>query len=160
VKTILLDQLAATHNETNWFVPLHTALDGVTAEQATWKAANIDNSIAQIVYHLYFWNNRYLHRFQGLEVPAMEGDNDSTFVVPETMTWEELAAGADEVLTRLHGAIAEADDQKLSQTVFPDRETIWLEVIANIAIHNAYHIGQIVFLRKQQGSWDREKGVS
>jgi hypothetical protein len=26
-------------------------------------------------------------------------------------------------------------------------------------MHNAYHIGQIVYIRKLQGSWDPEKGV-
>lgn len=160
MKTILLEQLAATHNETNWFVPLRTAVDGLSAEYAVWKTANIDNSIAQIVYHLFFWNKRYLHRFKGLDIPAMEGDNDSTFVVPDTMSWEELGGAVDVVLTELSQAIAGADEQKLSQPVFPDRETTWLDVIANISIHNAYHIGQIVFLRKLQGSWDREKGVS
>jgi hypothetical protein len=28
-----------------------------------------------------------------------------------------------------------------------------------IEAHNAYHIGQIVYLRKLQGSWNPDKGV-
>jgi hypothetical protein len=35
----------------------------------------------------------------------------------------------------------------------------WYSTIAHIGAHNAYHIGQIVYVRKEQGSWDREKGV-
>jgi hypothetical protein len=31
--------------------------------------------------------------------------------------------------------------------------------IANICTHNAYHIGQIVYVRKLQGSWNPDKGV-
>ena len=31
--------------------------------------------------------------------------------------------------------------------------------IARIGTHNAYHVGQIVFVRKLQGSWNPEKGV-
>jgi len=31
--------------------------------------------------------------------------------------------------------------------------------IAHIGAHNAYHIGQIIYVRKLQGSWDPEKGV-
>jgi len=30
---------------------------------------------------------------------------------------------------------------------------------AIIATRNAYHIGQIVYVRKLQGSWNPEKGV-
>lgn len=160
MKTFLLGQLAATHNKANWFVPLCTALDGLSAEDATWKVANIDNSIAQIVYHLFFWNERYLQRFKGSEFPYMVDGNDSTFVVPETMAWEELVSAADAVLVEFSQAIAEADDAKLSQPVFADRDATWLETIGAINTHNAYHTGQIVFLRKLQGSWDRAKGVS
>ena len=36
----------------------------------------------------------------------------------------------------------------------------WFSPLAQQNIHNAYHIGQIVLLRKLQGSWDRTKGVS
>jgi hypothetical protein len=32
-------------------------------------------------------------------------------------------------------------------------------MIAHIGAHNAYHIGQIVFVRKEQGSLDPAKGV-
>jgi hypothetical protein len=35
----------------------------------------------------------------------------------------------------------------------------WAPIIARIGTHNAYHIGQIVFIRKTQGWWDAEKGV-
>ena len=31
--------------------------------------------------------------------------------------------------------------------------------IAHVSVHNAYHTGQIIYIRKQQGSWDPEKGV-
>ena len=31
--------------------------------------------------------------------------------------------------------------------------------IAHVSAHNAYHTGQILYIRKQQGSWDPEKGV-
>jgi len=31
--------------------------------------------------------------------------------------------------------------------------------IAHIGTHNAYHIGQIIYIRREQGSWNPEKGV-
>jgi hypothetical protein len=56
----------------------------------------------------------------------------------------------DSVLTALEKSIETADDAKLSE---------WYPTIANISTHNAYHTGQIVFVRKLQKSWDSEKGV-
>ena len=35
----------------------------------------------------------------------------------------------------------------------------WYYTIAHIGTHNAYHTGQILYIRKQQGSWDAAKGV-
>jgi hypothetical protein len=31
--------------------------------------------------------------------------------------------------------------------------------IAHIGTHNAYHLGEIVYVRKLQGSWNPDKGV-
>jgi hypothetical protein len=35
----------------------------------------------------------------------------------------------------------------------------WASNIAHIGAHNAYHTGQIISVRKLQGSWDAAKGV-
>jgi hypothetical protein len=32
-------------------------------------------------------------------------------------------------------------------------------VISRVAEHNAYHIGEMVVIRKLQGSWNPEQGV-
>jgi hypothetical protein len=53
-------------------------------------------------------------------------------------------------LTELEKTAESADDAKLKE---------WSSDIAHIGTHNAYHIGQIVFVRKEQGSWNPEKGV-
>jgi uncharacterized damage-inducible protein DinB len=47
-------------------------------------------------------------------------------------------------------AIEAADDAKLEK---------WYVTISHISTHNAYHTGQIVFIRKLQGSWNPAKGV-
>jgi len=56
----------------------------------------------------------------------------------------------DEVLTDWEKAVEGADEKKLA---------LWASEIAHIGAHNAYHIGQIIYVRKEQGSWDPEKGV-
>jgi uncharacterized damage-inducible protein DinB len=53
-------------------------------------------------------------------------------------------------MTDWEKAVEAADDQKLAENA---------STIAHVGTHNAYHIGQIVFVRKEQGSWDPSKGV-
>jgi hypothetical protein len=56
----------------------------------------------------------------------------------------------DAVLTDLEKVVENATDKQLAE---------WSSTIANISAHNAYHTGQIIFVRKLQGSWNPEKGV-
>ena len=56
----------------------------------------------------------------------------------------------DDVLVELEKIIQNADETSLKS---------WAETIGNISTHNAYHTGQIIFVRKLQGSWKPEKGA-
>ena len=69
LKSVLLKQLKETHNEEAWFVPVKVAIEGLTSEQAAWKDATDNHSIAQLENHLIFWNKQQLAKFKG-ENPA------------------------------------------------------------------------------------------
>jgi len=56
----------------------------------------------------------------------------------------------DQIMTDWEKAVEAADDKKLEASA---------STIAHGGTHNAYHVGQIVYIRKQQGWWDPEKGV-
>lgn len=47
-------------------------------------------------------------------------------------------------------AVTDCTDEKLDS---------WSSELTHITIHNAYHLGQVVYIRKQQGSWNETKGV-
>src|SRR5258706_14704821 len=64
LKTVLLRQLKTTHSQKEWFVPANIALEGLTAKQAMWKDGSGNHSIAQLAYHLAFWNERALKNFR------------------------------------------------------------------------------------------------
>ena len=49
--------------------------------------------------------------------------------------------------------------EKLVETVDDNKLRALASEIAHIGTHNAYHVGQIIFVRKLQGSWNPEKGV-
>ena len=51
-------------------------------------------------------------------------------------------------------------DEKLESPVNAAYQAPWRSPLAQQNTHNAYHIGQILLLRKLQGSWDPAKGVS
>ncbi len=151
LKSVLLEQFKTTHNDQDWFVPASKAVEGMTAEQARWKDGNANHSIAQLVSHLIFWNQTQLAQLQGRKPPAYSGKNDETFDLNvDKGTWESMVKQLDDVLTEWEKAITAADEKTLAS---------WASTIAHVSTHNAYHTGQILYIRKQQGSWNPEKGV-
>ena len=150
LRTTLVAQLKTTHNKKDWFVPVNNALEGLTAEQAMWKDGSGNHSVGQLAYHLLFWNQRQLANFKGEKEAAFSGDNEETFNAFDKATWAQTVAKLDNVMTELEKIVQSADEAKLKT---------WAPTIANISTHNAYHTGQIVFVRKLQGSWDPARGV-
>ena len=142
LKSILLEQLKTTHNQKDWFVPANTAVEGLTAEQASWQDGKGNHSIGQLANHLVFWNQEELTKFKGEPPAKFSGDNNETFNNFDSKKWNATVQQLDQVLTDWEKAIEAADDKKLEA---------WYSTIA--------HIGQIVYIRKLQGSWDPEKGV-
>jgi len=149
-KAVLLEQLKSTHNVKNWFVPVNTALEGLTAEKASWKDGSGNHSAGQLAYHLLFWNERQLKDFKGEKNDAFSGNNEETFEKFDQKQWNDIVKRLDQVLTDIENLVETATDDQLKK---------WSSTIANISAHNAYHSGQIIFVRKLQGSWDAEKGV-
>jgi hypothetical protein len=150
LKSVLVEQLKTTHDKQNWFVPVNIALDGVTAEQATWKDGSGNHSIGQLANHLLFWNERQLMKFRGQKEAPFSGNNEETFNDFDKSKWEQTVKKLNEVLSELEKLVQSADEASLKS---------WAETIGNISTHNAYHTGQIIFVRKLQGSWDAKKGV-
>ena len=149
LKGILLEQLRSTHNRAEWFVPANTAVEGLTAEQASWTDGKGNHSVGQLATHLIYWNRRNLARFKGEPVEKF-ANNDETFTSFDSKKWSDTVKQLDEVMSDWEKAVEGTDDEKLKS---------WYSTIAHIGAHNAYHIGQIVYVRKEQGSWDPEKGV-
>ena len=150
LRSLLLHELHTTHNQAEWFVPISVAVDGLTAEQASWQPPAGGHSAGQLTYHLLFWNRRSLVKFQGGTNDKFGGDNEQTFEKFDAKQWSDTVKQLDQVMTDLEKLVESADDQKLAQ---------WAPTIGNICTHNAYHIGQIVYVRKLQGAWNPDNGV-
>ncbi|HCW06485.1 MAG TPA: hypothetical protein DGG95_03860 [Cytophagales bacterium] len=150
LKSVLLRQLKTTHTQKDWFVPANIAVEGLTAKQAMWKDGSGNHSAGQLAFHLVYWNERLLKQFLNEPVEKFDGNNEETFDRFDEKQWNDIVKKLDDVLLRWETAIKNASDEKIND---------WQENIANMNTHNAYHIGQIIFLRKLQGSWNPEKGV-
>lgn len=150
LKSILLEQLKTTHTVKDWFVPVDTAIAGLTPEQANWKDNSENHSIAQLTTHLIFWNTQTLYKFKGLKPEAFNGNNKETFSPVDENSWPATVKRLDSVLVAIEDAVSTADETKLKS---------WYSTIAHIGTHNAYHTGQIIYIRKMKGWWNDENGV-
>ncbi|MNV03897.1 DinB superfamily protein [compost metagenome] len=150
---VLANQLLANANDPSWYVPFEVAVKNLSEEEAFWKVTEASNSIAEIVQHLLYWNETWQTRYKEKSVHAVPSvDNNNTFVVAEGVTFQELQQQLLEALLRWQELITK---EQLDADVQEFQGSQWWEVIGNVTTHNAYHVGQIVFIRKIQKSWNR-----
>lgn len=150
LKGILLEQLHTTHDKEDWYVPIKIAVDGLTPEQAKWTDGKGNHSVGQLVNHLAFWDARALQEFKGEKPGAFSGNNDETFNAFDSKTWAATVERLDSVMRAWEKAVEDADDTKIKAAA---------SRIAHVGAHNAYHLGQIIYIRKLQGSWNPANGV-
>jgi uncharacterized damage-inducible protein DinB len=150
LKSILLAQLHTTHDLKEWFVPANIAVAGLTAEQAKWTDGSGNHSVGQLANHLIFWNLQQLRQFKKLPQAPFNGNNDETFNNFDSKNWDATVKRLDSVMTAIEKEVEASDDAKLQS---------WYNALSHISTHNAYHVGQMIFVRKLQGAWDPEKGV-
>jgi uncharacterized damage-inducible protein DinB len=157
LRSVLLSELHSTHDTAEWFTPIKAAVAGMTAEQAKWVPQNAsgkldpnaNHSAGMLAYHLAFWNENALARLRG-EKPANPSDNNETFNEFDAAHWDDIVQRLDRVMKNLEAEVANMPEEKLAQTA---------ATISHISTHNAYHTGQILYVRKLQGSWKPENGV-
>jgi hypothetical protein len=137
------------------FVSPEHILDDLTEEQARALPPGSPYSIAQVVAHMAFWQSATLAKLTGaaLERPAHLEDS---FAAPAPGGWRAC------VETFLRG-ISTAKNLAATSAgrTSPDREDTSVPYdLAESALHNAYHLGQIVLLRQMQGLWPPAEGDS
>lgn len=133
-------------DQEDWEPTLAQALDGVGPAEAAWRPAGAaGNTIWQTLNHINYYNERILAKLRGEEPPSRpeDGDNDATFGEPGDPTdaggWEATLTRARRIAADLREALAQLGEGTADLAV-------WM-------LHDPYHTGQIILLRKQQGSW-------
>lgn len=148
-KTILLDQLLANANDRSWYISFSEVVEGLSESEAFWKPDSSSHSIAEIVQHLIYWNEIWQMRYRENQVKApSQTNNANTFLVKDEVTFFELKEKLLHILLKWQELIEE--EQLLSiVNGFPVKAE-WWAIISNAATHNAYHIGQLAYLRKME----------
>jgi uncharacterized damage-inducible protein DinB len=154
---LLLEQMDYTFGQGGWFRALDQATEGLTAQQASWSPGHGVNSIWQTVNHLTFWKDLCSGRLKGAPLSDERIDNAATFdpvgATGDQMAWQAAVERLRHAHQAFRTAVAQLTDQQLDEPL-PGETTPLKELLLGLNVHDGYHLGQIVVLRKLQGSWN------
>ena len=132
------------------------SLDGLTDDELWHRLTPSNNPLLWVAGHIVQTRASVL---QILGVPAETGwgclfDRGAKIGKPEVYPSEsEIARVMGEISPRLHAAIASLQDEQLSRPAslpIPGLKTLTDE-LAFFALHDAYHVGQLAYVRKGLG---------
>ncbi|MBM7633064.1 DinB family protein [Geomicrobium sediminis] len=150
-KAVLLNQLLANANDRSWYVSFKEVVEGINDDDAFWKPDTESHSIAEIIQHLIYWNEVWQKRYIQSNFNAIQSleDNADSFIVSKEKKFGELKDQLLDVLLQWQALITKEDTLESTVAGFPV-EAEWWALIGNAATHNAYHIGQIAYIRKMK----------
>lgn len=128
----------------------------VSEETASKRFAGFEHTIWEILYHMNYWQNMLLRVAKGEAVDVsyyVEAESwlDQKELMKDTK-WEREKGrffdGLEEVEAMLNSSSA---DLLRPLPALPDKNAY--NVLNSIILHNSYHTGQIVQLRKAAGLW-------
>jgi ASC-1-like (ASCH) protein/uncharacterized damage-inducible protein DinB len=156
---LLLKQMDYTYGQGGWFRALDSAVDGLTPEQASWSPGHGVNSIWQTVNHLTFWKETCARRLNGAPLTGERINNTATFGPAEhsddDAAWQAAVKRLCNAQAALRKAVSQLSDDALEKPL-PGERTPLIDLLQALNVHDGYHLGQIVALRKLQEAWARK----
>ena len=132
-----------------------TAVDGLPVELRGAKAANVPHTAWRIIEHMRIcqWD-------------ILEFSTESTHVSPEfsdgywpegdappsDIAWDECLSRFRDDLKAMQRLVRDQSTDLFAKIPHGEGQTILREALL-VADHNAYHLGQLVFLRRALGAW-------
>ena len=157
-KQLLLQVLDEAYDKRAWHGPnLQQSIEGVSARQAAWRPGRGRHNIWEEVVHAAYW--KYAVRRRLLE------EKRGSFALKGSNWFSRSQQGANEAAWRADRALLEREHAALrravAQTADTPRGRKLLRHIYGIALHDAYHAGQIRLLRRLMGARSaRDQGGS
>ncbi|PFQ41834.1 hypothetical protein COK05_25245 [Bacillus cereus] len=147
---VLLNVLDSTFDKESWYAPFKHAIEGLTAEQAMWKPSGEGTkTIWENVNHLIYYKERLAADLEGREWTHNLDGNDTFYLTGQSnddMEWEKVVERSKNAQCNVRQALSAISERGLEQNSLEGK-------LLDIMLHDAYHTGQIIQLRKMQGSW-------
>lgn len=138
------------HHGDSWIgTNFKDALHGITATIAAAKPFENCNSIWQLVSHVIYWRTKVTNRIHGNNNPPPFID----FRLPEEMdedNWKRTIHDFESAYHQLRNAIHTFKDEHLDKPSPKEGQTYYQLMIGCLE-HDAYHLGQIILLKKVCG---------
>ncbi len=146
----LLEVLDSTFEKESWYVPFRNAIEGLTPEQAIWKPfGEATNTIWENVNHLIYYKERLVANLEGSEWTSNLDGNETFYLTNQSnddKEWKKVVERSENAQHNLRQVMSTISDRDLDQNSLERK-------LLDIMLHDAYHTGQIIQLRKMQGSW-------
>ncbi|MBV6521892.1 MAG: hypothetical protein MNPFHGCM_02036 [Gemmatimonadaceae bacterium] len=153
----IVDQLQRMHGGGAWHGPsMREALAGVSFDLATQRLGHAGHSIFDLLHHIAAWTGEVHERLKG-RAPQLPDDGDfpDRRVPPTEADWIALRQHAEARQAELIADLELLDAARLQDAVSTagtasERRTL-ATVLHGLVQHNAYHIGQIILIRRALG---------
>lgn len=136
-------------------VEVLSAFEGLDWSIAVERPVGVQYSILQLLNHMSYWQDWVVQWLDGDEPEVPEhasGGWPGSTTLAGPQDWQQAVAhfkkGLGELMDRSRGAallVARGDKSPL-------------EILESIALHNSYHVGQVVLLRRMLDAWPPPSG--
>jgi uncharacterized damage-inducible protein DinB len=141
-------------------------VDDLSSDLVGHRPENFPHSIWQLVSHMNYWMDYELKRIAGQKPAYPEHAAESWPLEPSPASesdWSSAVQQFGSLLSQLV-SLAESPADVLAREVAPTHpdhlkhSSSLLAVLWQTLVHNSYHVGQIVTLRRALGAWPPRAG--
>lgn len=121
-------------------------LHDIDAAKAAKTITSVGNSIWQLTNHIIYWRTTVVNRLKGSNNPPPFKD----FLLPDELneaSWKQTLHDFEAAYYSLRNAIHNIKDEQLDKPS-PTEGQIFYQLIMGCLQHDAYHLGQIMLLKK------------
>lgn len=119
-----------------------------------WKPSGEEtNTIWENVNHLIYYKERLAANLEGREWTHNLDGNDTFYLTKQSNNdteWKEVVERSENAQRNLRQVLSAISERELEQNSLEGK-------LLDIMLHDAYHTGQIIQLRKMQGAWPSKR---
>ena len=131
------------------FLAIPDLINDLDASQATFRPANSPHAIADLVWHLSFWLDRWQRAVAGEKLKPVTHPQDDFRSVPAG-EWHSVRDACVKALTQLTALKSLSNDELVREV--RKNAPVQRYIIAMV-VHSSYHAGQIALIRQLIVLW-------